>query len=174
MNPFNSEMPINNLHFIVVSRQEVETKNISRLVKSLKALDEIGNACGTVCFSFDGYNHDVREIFEIMEIRQWVKIAFHKIPHLLYYCERNMQEGINNMLTLLLEGSHIQKGEKVNAYEAVARGLHKQESILSILTLNNKKWSNMAKEIRKHALKHNTSLDAELTIQKVESIFEKK
>ena len=169
---FRTKMSMNNLHWIVVDRKEIETKNISRLQKTLKELDKQGNVCGTVAFAFDGYNHDKREIFEIEEIRQWVKIAFHKIPHLLYYCEKDMQEGIGNMLTLLLEGTHIQKGEKVNAYEAVERGLHKQENILSILTLNKSKWGNMKKEIRKHAEKNETVFDAELIIQKVEAIFD--
>ena len=171
---FNSNNAKSNLHVFQVSRTEVETKNISRLYKTLKILDKKGNACSTVIFCFDGYDHDRREIFEILEIRQWVKIAFHKIPHLLYYCERNLQEGIENMLSLLLDGETFQKGDKVNAYEAVARGWHKEKRIVSILTLNNKKWNNMKAEIRKHGIKHNALEEAQKNIEKVESIFTKK
>ena len=74
---------------VVVSRDDVESNNISSTFSALSGLlvDEatVRRFQGRVKISFDGFNHDPREIYEIPEIRRFCAELDKHFPYWLYF-----------------------------------------------------------------------------------------
>ncbi len=75
-----------NLFFFSVSKKEVTNKDYKRIINSLEILKEAGTEAKRKLFLvFDGYNDDKREIYEIPEIRDFVKDIYNKYKYLFYF-----------------------------------------------------------------------------------------
>lgn len=75
-----------NLFFFSVSKKEVISKDYKRIINSLEILKETGREAKRKLFLvFDGYNDDKREIYEIPEIRDFVKDIYNKYKYLFYF-----------------------------------------------------------------------------------------
>ena len=75
-----------NLFFFSVSKKEVTNKDYKRIINSLEILKEAGREAKRKLFLvFDGYNDDKREIYEIPEIRDFVKDIYNKYKYLFYF-----------------------------------------------------------------------------------------
>jgi hypothetical protein len=76
----NKEIKESGLLFIAVDKSEVVEKNfygIHVLLKLLLASDEMIHKCqNKLVLTIFGYDSDPRELFEISEVRQWMKEAF--------------------------------------------------------------------------------------------------
>ena len=74
---------------VVVSRDDVELNDISSTFSALSGLlvDEatVRRFQGSVTVSFDGFNHDPREIYEIPEIRCFCAELDKHFPYWLYF-----------------------------------------------------------------------------------------
>ena len=74
---------------VVVSRDDVELNDISSTFSTLSSLlvDEatVRRFQGRVKISFDGFNHDPREIYEIPEIRRFCAKLDKHFPYWLYF-----------------------------------------------------------------------------------------
>ena len=72
--------------FFSVSKREVINKDYKRIINSLEIFKEAGTEAKSKLFLvFDGYNNDKREIYEIPEIRNFVKYIYNKYKYLFYF-----------------------------------------------------------------------------------------
>lgn len=69
-----------------VSKREILTKDYTRIEKSIQILNNAGKfAKGKIMLTFDGFDTDKREIYEIPEIREYVKNIWNKCKHIFYF-----------------------------------------------------------------------------------------
>src|SRR6516162_1713428 len=75
---------------IMASREEVEARDVSRASASLKRLLEPNNARrlkGKLVFGIGGYDADPRELFEIPEVRTWMRKLDREFPYWFYFLD---------------------------------------------------------------------------------------
>ena len=74
---------------VVVSRDDVESKDISSTLDTLSSLlvdrASVQKYQGRVSISFDGFNDDPREIYEVPEIRRFCTQLDVSFPYCLYF-----------------------------------------------------------------------------------------
>ena len=72
--------------FFSVSKRELLNKDYTRIENNIKILNEAGKlAKGKMMLTFDGFDFDKREIYEILEIREYVKNIWDKCKHIFYF-----------------------------------------------------------------------------------------
>ncbi len=94
MNEINTSNLYNNMNFFdfiihSVNKSEVINKDTDALNQILKSLREdlIKSYC-KIMITFDGYDNDKREIYEIQEIRDYVRKLFDENNDLFYFVTR--------------------------------------------------------------------------------------
>ena len=94
MNEINTSNLYNNMNFFdfiihSVNKGEVINKDTDALNQILKSLREdlIKSYC-KIMITFDGYDNDKREIYEIQEIRDYVRKLFDENNDLFYFVTR--------------------------------------------------------------------------------------
>lgn len=74
---------------ITILRKEIESNDFSRILRKLKCLLLSNNLTlkmrRKIEFAFDGYNEDIRELYEIVEVRNYVKKLSQDFPYLFYF-----------------------------------------------------------------------------------------
>ena len=69
-----------------VSKRELINRDYTRIEKNIKILNDAGKlAKGKMMLTFDGFDFDKREIYEIPEIREYVKNIWDKCKHIFYF-----------------------------------------------------------------------------------------
>lgn len=69
-----------------ITKKEAMQQDIQRINRTIKTLRrELENSCGKLMITFDGYENDLREIYEIEEIRNYVSKVFNENKDLFYY-----------------------------------------------------------------------------------------
>jgi len=100
----NNQIKKSGLVMLNVSKEEVmklDTSGFKTLLDRLTINDEmIAKSEGKLSFLIDGYNDDTREIYEIPEIRNWIRKVFHEFKYWGYFL--NMSEDIANLAGLRL------------------------------------------------------------------------
>lgn len=90
---------------LVVSKEEVLNEDISSILTSLNALlespEKAKSYCEKIDISFDGYNNTHDELFEIMEVRNFVFKLDKEFPYWLYFCSKELQ-GLRTLLYCFL------------------------------------------------------------------------
>ena len=72
--------------FFSVSKRELLNKDYTRIENNIKILNEAGKlAKRKMMLTFDGFDFDKREIYEIPEIREYVKNVWDKCKHIFYF-----------------------------------------------------------------------------------------
>lgn len=72
--------------FFSVSKRELLNKDYTRIENNIKILNEAGKlAKEKMMLTFDGFDFDKREIYEIPEIREYVKNVWDKCKHIFYF-----------------------------------------------------------------------------------------
>lgn len=72
--------------FYSVSKRELINEDYTRIKNNLKILNHAGKyARSKVMLTFDGFDNDKREIYEIPEIRKYVKNIWNKYKHIFYF-----------------------------------------------------------------------------------------
>lgn len=70
----------------LISKEKIlnkDTTNINMILKKLRK--DVKNSCGKLAILFEGYDFDKREIYEIKEIREYVRNIFLENEDLFYY-----------------------------------------------------------------------------------------
>ncbi|MCY7948025.1 hypothetical protein P8891_06220 [Bacillus atrophaeus] len=79
--------------FIVrhLSKREVVEKDFLQIDEALSVLSKIGKQLrGCLAITCGGYDDVTDELFEIMEVREYVREVFEKHPHIFYYISTDM------------------------------------------------------------------------------------
>ena len=88
MNPFFAKTGVDGLD-VVVSRQEVESLDITPALNVLRSLlydaETVRMFRGRVGLSFHGYESDSRELYQIPEVRQYLASLDSQFPFWLYF-----------------------------------------------------------------------------------------
>jgi hypothetical protein len=88
MNPFYTQTGVDWIG-VVVSRQEVESLDISQALKMLQSVlhdaETVRMFQGQVGISFHGYDTDSRELYQIPEVRRYVALLDSKFPFWFYF-----------------------------------------------------------------------------------------
>lgn len=110
------------LSILVISKTEVEELDItglSILQKKLTSNDDmINKSRGKITFMIDGFNEDDRELFQIEQVRQWVKLAISEFKHWSYFLniESDFEDlvGLKILLACTVEYKIIRKDKILN------------------------------------------------------------
>ena len=74
---------------VVVSRKEVEARDVSSVLGALKScissIERARSFFQKVDVAFHGYDHDTRELFEIPEVRECVALLDSEFPYWLFF-----------------------------------------------------------------------------------------
>jgi hypothetical protein len=82
----NGEKP--QLVFMHVEREIVEkgsTFEVGKFIKSAEKSGMVYDFFQTLTITFNGYDDDVRELYEIKEVRDWTRKVINTYPQLFYY-----------------------------------------------------------------------------------------
>lgn len=72
--------------FYSVSKRELVNEDYTRIKNNLKLLNSAEKyARGKMMITFDGFDNDKREIYEIPEIRKYVKNIWNEYNHIFYF-----------------------------------------------------------------------------------------
>jgi len=79
----------NDLIILHVTRTEIETRNVRVFASTIKRLSAsrtiLCNSMGKIDFLIMGYDEDKRELYEIPEVRLWIKIMVDGVKELAYF-----------------------------------------------------------------------------------------
>lgn len=77
---------------LMISREEIERRNMSSALAPLTILLQssasVRKACEQVEIEFEGYEEDSREVFEIEDVRAFVRRLDEKFPFWLYFLDK--------------------------------------------------------------------------------------
>lgn len=111
----------NALYALMVEKEQVLSNDVGGAKKFLRILDlkEGKNAYGRVVIYIDGYNDVVEELYEIPEVRKWVRRLINEVPHLWYYISRHNVPDIVWIMNCLSDNIHmLSRGDRkpINEY----------------------------------------------------------
>ncbi|WP_279194190.1 hypothetical protein [Holdemania massiliensis] len=74
------------MYFCPVSKEEAVKCDLRRMIKNFENMRETGRTGkGTLVISFDGYDNDPREIYQIPECKEFMIKLLAAIPYMFYY-----------------------------------------------------------------------------------------
>lgn len=75
-----------NFTVIVVDRKSVVYGNVNHPLKVLRDLEKSDlDLKGKIIITFEGFDDDPRDLFEVPEVRRWVSRLVKRKPHLFYF-----------------------------------------------------------------------------------------
>lgn len=81
-----AEMISETLINFVINKHEIDMHDTYRICSQLKELKRAGvSGKNALILEFHGYDNDPREIYEIPEIRMYLKGVFNKFPEIFYF-----------------------------------------------------------------------------------------
>lgn len=80
----NTEIGAEDVIVLGIPREAVERGHIERY---LREFERVGKRkfMRRILVSFDGYDYDPREVYEVPEIRKWMARLLTNVPHLFYF-----------------------------------------------------------------------------------------
>jgi hypothetical protein len=107
--------------YSVDKKEELFKMNFEGIDMFFDTLDKMGKkAFGNAMVLFDGYNDTAKELFEIPQVRKYVKELFKRYPHLLNYINFDL-EGHHSLLACLLDIQVAYKGERLTFDQHISR-----------------------------------------------------
>lgn len=97
--------------------EELFKMNFQGLDLFFKTLDSLGkDGIGHAMILIDGYNDTADELYEIPQVRKFIKELFNRYPHVLNYVNFDM-EGERYMLASLFDVEAVYRGERMTFAE---------------------------------------------------------
>lgn len=98
----------------IITEHEVERNDFTNIMKTLKVFMNAGKkGKDSLCISFYGYEDNPCEVYEILEIRNYVKLLFKKCPSLFYFLS-GMDYTRNNIFLCLCDLQSIKRTSSIN------------------------------------------------------------
>ncbi|WP_040951743.1 hypothetical protein [Gorillibacterium massiliense] len=88
-----------------IPREAIERGRIESYLREFANYDNKKDMRGCLQLSFEGYDSDPREVFEIKEIRDWLSRILSSVPHLFYFLSSendNMQIAFSCIVPITL------------------------------------------------------------------------
>lgn len=110
----NKNFGMFDLIFHSVTKKEIMKQDTKRINEYLEMLrKDLENSCSKLMITFDGYENDPREIYEIEEIRKYVSKLFSENKDLFYYIT-TMDNNNSMLLACMSDCTKIrQEGSKI-------------------------------------------------------------
>lgn len=106
-----------NLIVYPISKEEIVNCDLTEVLGTLHILSKNGSAYyNSLVITFSGYDDVADEIYEIMEIRKFVRELFNKCPHILYFTNQQF-ETHQHLLCCLCDYETMQTGPKRSPME---------------------------------------------------------
>lgn len=104
------------MYFCPISKEETEKCDLRRMVKNFENMRETGrNGKGTLVISFDGYDNDPREIYQIPEYKEYMVKLLTAVPYMFYY----LLFDASVLFPLILCLSHSELGIEVSLVQII-------------------------------------------------------
>ncbi len=161
------------LHWYAIEKNEVINKNFSGIDKLMKVMKSIGkDARQSLNLTFSGYDDIPDEIFEIMEIRQFVKVLLQKYPNIFYYLNQEF-ECLQNIIVCYADFENLFIGERkaINDYpleDVLTNNLPQQNVRIDVPYAKREHWK---KEVTKTGIKYGDPIGAKKVCQDIDNIF---
>jgi hypothetical protein len=95
------DLNMNSFVYLPISKKEVKEKNFDHISEVFKGFKEAGiKGKKKLIITFSGYETIPDEIFEIIEIREYVEEIFNRYPYFLYYITG--ESGLSKLLFFCL------------------------------------------------------------------------
>ncbi len=99
--------------YLVFSRDQVEAHDISEPLQVLRQLtgnpENAVGACGRISLVIDGYNADPRELFEIPEVRRYIKAIDELWPYWFFFLSQ-VDDSIKIVESCLCDSIEVMPG----------------------------------------------------------------
>jgi hypothetical protein len=100
-NEIKRDLDMNSYVYLPISKKEVEKKDYEHMEEVFKGFKEAGvKGRKKLIITFSGYETIPDEIFEIIEIREYVEELFNKHPYFFYYITK--ESGLAKLLFFCL------------------------------------------------------------------------
>jgi hypothetical protein len=141
----NEEMT---LYPILIERVDVEKGKLQNYINIMDKIEKKKNkAQGSIAFSFLGYDDDLREIYRIPEICNWMQRLFKIKPHLFYYLTDAKQN--NSMMFYCLAELDVEMQRENPITKEIEFGLKLKDSakvLIEIITASAVSYAKKMKE----------------------------
>ncbi|MFD2640042.1 hypothetical protein [Piscibacillus salipiscarius] len=122
-----------------ISKSKITNRNVKQHLKAFSEIEKHQTKFkNKVVLMFQGYDYDSREIYEIREIRRWVRKLVEQKPHIFYYLSVEF-ETMAIILPCIFE------------YEVMSKG---PLGILTKLKPNEKKLKEICDAVYEHAIQN--------------------
>jgi hypothetical protein len=99
--------------YSVDKQEELFKMNFEGLDMFFHTLDSLGkDGIGHAMIMIDGYNDTATELYEIPQVRKFIKELFNRYPHVLNYINFDL-EGQKYMLACLFDVEMVSRGERL-------------------------------------------------------------
>ena len=162
------------LHWYAIEKKEVVNKNFIGINKLIKSMEMMGKESRqSINLTFSDYDDVADEIFEIDEIRKFVKVLLQKHPNIFYYLSQNLTNCLQNIILCYADFETFFVGEKkpINQYpieDIINNNLPEQQVVIQVPSIRITQWK---REVRKTALKYNDVNGGEIVCQDIEKVF---
>jgi hypothetical protein len=152
---------------------ELLPMNFEGIDEFFRTLDKLGKkAIGHAIILFDGYDDITTELYEIPEVRNFVKKMFERYPHLLNYINFDL-EGHTYLLASITDVESLFVGEKLTIEEHIKRyGIHTPLPRVNLyINLPNGYLQHITEAMLEHGKKNRCEKYAERQVYKLDKIF---
>ena len=153
--------------------KELFKMNFEGLDLFFKTLDSQGRkGIGHAMVLIDGYNDVTTELFEVPQVRKYVKEMFNRYPHLLNYIDFDL-EGHHWLLASWLDMLAVHGGKKMTFEEHIKKfGPHMPMPRFNIrLDMPKEKLNSTISTMRAHGRKIRADRNVEQQVNRLRSIF---
>lgn len=108
-----------------VSKKEVKKLDILRVLSVVRHMETMpNNGFQKLVITFSGWDKNPNDIYEIPEIRKWVKEVIDRVPHIFYFV--TPIENLNSLIiSCYFDVVVNHEGEKLTESEWASRGKYK-------------------------------------------------
>jgi hypothetical protein len=140
--------------FYHIPKSEILAKDMSSIDKLLRTVQEVGKgAKRSLVLTVNGYDDTTDELYEIMEVREFVEVLFNKHPHLFYYLSSFGGADDWILCSLADEIRSVSHGQKYTGNQLFEKfGLNSDEipKVHAYITYKGDKLSRLLKAVMKH------------------------
>lgn len=110
--------------FYQVDKREIEQLKFGRIRQMITELEKAGKeSCQKLSLFIDGYNDVVEELYEIKEVREWVRELIDRFPNLFYFIDQATQNHklllmcVSTIKVIVFKGDEPKKPIDAYSYE---------------------------------------------------------
>ena len=157
-----------------IAKKDILNKDYEGVLSFIALLDKLGGrkSHGNALIMVDGYNDVVEELYEIMEVREYVQGLFKLVPHLLYYINFEL-DGHAYLINCLTDITTVLPINRKSPIELHMEHLGNPDTLphyTSKLTFKREVINKMYADIRAHAKRVKRQELGEKTIYQIEKL----